>query len=166
MIRFTWLRFRAQAAVVFGALAVLAVVLAVTGWHLARLYDTTAAACKARGDCAAAMNAFANDDRADGIPDGSNLAHELVADRQRRVNAFLGPFVPAIDVLVRAANAGHLDANEHIGRTDLGDRDFLKNEARLGRDLAQGVHGCGDHRGPYLRKTPGASPGRHCMLFS
>lgn len=62
MIRFTWLRFRAQAAVVFGALAVLAVVLAVTGWHLARLYDTTAAACKARGDCAAAMNAFASSD--------------------------------------------------------------------------------------------------------
>jgi hypothetical protein len=62
MIRFTWLRFRAQAAVVFGALAVLAVVLAVTGWHLARLYDTTAAACQARGDCAAAMNAFASSD--------------------------------------------------------------------------------------------------------
>jgi len=62
MIRFTWLQFRAQAAVVFGALAVLAVVLAVTGWHLARLYDTTAAACKARGDCAAAMNAFASND--------------------------------------------------------------------------------------------------------
>ena len=62
MIRFTWLRFRAQAAVVFGALAVLAVVLAVTGWHLARLYDTTAAACQARGDCAAAMSAFASSD--------------------------------------------------------------------------------------------------------
>ncbi len=62
MIRFTWLQFRTQAAVVFGALAVLAVVLAVTGWHLARLYDTTAAACKARGDCAAAMNAFASND--------------------------------------------------------------------------------------------------------
>ena len=62
MIRFTWLRFRVQAAVVFGALAILAVVLAVTGWHLARLYDTTAAACQPRGDCSAAMNAFANSD--------------------------------------------------------------------------------------------------------
>jgi ABC-type transport system involved in multi-copper enzyme maturation permease subunit len=62
MIRFTWLRFRVQAAVVFGALAALAVVLAVTGLDLARLYDTTAAACQARGDCAAAMNAFASDD--------------------------------------------------------------------------------------------------------
>jgi ABC-type transport system involved in multi-copper enzyme maturation permease subunit len=62
MIRFTWLRFRAQAAVVFGALAALAVVLAVTGWHLARLYDTAAAACQPRGDCSAAMNAFASSD--------------------------------------------------------------------------------------------------------
>src|ERR1700733_3632042 len=62
MIRFTWLRFRAQAAVVFGALAILAVVLAVTGWHLARRYDTTATACKARGACSAAMNAFASSD--------------------------------------------------------------------------------------------------------
>jgi hypothetical protein len=60
MIRFTWLRFRAQAAVVFGALAALAVVLAVTGWHLAHRYDTTAAACQPRGGCSAAMNAFAN----------------------------------------------------------------------------------------------------------
>jgi hypothetical protein len=62
MIRFTWLRFRTQAAVAFGALAALAVVLAVTGSHLARLYDTTAAACQPRGDCAAAMNAFASSD--------------------------------------------------------------------------------------------------------
>jgi hypothetical protein len=60
VIRFAWLQFRTQAAVVFGALAVIAVVLAVTGWHLAHLYDTTAAACTARRDCAAAMNAFAS----------------------------------------------------------------------------------------------------------
>ncbi|MGH3201525.1 MAG: hypothetical protein ACRDOA_05765 [Streptosporangiaceae bacterium] len=62
MIRFTWLRFRGQAAVVFGALAALAVVLAVTGADLAHRYDTTAAACQARGDCAAAMSAFADSD--------------------------------------------------------------------------------------------------------
>jgi hypothetical protein len=65
MIRFTWLRFRAQAAIVFGALAALAVVLAVTGVNLARRYDTAAAACKARGgDCSAAMSAFADSDSA------------------------------------------------------------------------------------------------------
>jgi hypothetical protein len=58
MIRFTWLRFRAQAAVALGALVVLAVVLAVTGSHLVHAYDTTVAACKLPGDCAAARNAF------------------------------------------------------------------------------------------------------------
>jgi hypothetical protein len=63
MIRFTWLQFRTQAAVAFGGLAAFAVVLAVTGWHLAHLYDTTAAACKARGDCAAALSAFASNDQ-------------------------------------------------------------------------------------------------------
>jgi hypothetical protein len=40
MIRFTWLQFRTQAAVAIGGLAVVAVVLAVAGPHLAHLYDT------------------------------------------------------------------------------------------------------------------------------
>jgi hypothetical protein len=62
MIRFTWLRFRAQAAVALGALAVLAVVLAVTGFHLAHAYDATVAPCKLRGDCATALSAFPSND--------------------------------------------------------------------------------------------------------
>ena len=45
MIRFTWLQFRMQAAVAFGALAAVAVVLALTGPHLVHLYDTTVATC-------------------------------------------------------------------------------------------------------------------------
>jgi hypothetical protein len=52
MIRFTWYRFRAQALVALGALAVLAVVLAVTGIQLAHAYDAAVAACRPRGDCA------------------------------------------------------------------------------------------------------------------
>ena len=58
MIRFTWLRFRMQAAVAFGALAILAVVLAVTGFLLAHAYDTTVGPCKLHHDCAAALSAF------------------------------------------------------------------------------------------------------------
>ena len=46
MIRFTWLRFRTQAAGGVGVLAVVAVVLAVTGLQLAHAYDTAVAACK------------------------------------------------------------------------------------------------------------------------
>jgi hypothetical protein len=50
--------------VALGALVGLAVVLAVTGSHLAQVYDTTVAPCRLRGDCAAALGAFpSNDDR-------------------------------------------------------------------------------------------------------
>jgi ABC-type transport system involved in multi-copper enzyme maturation permease subunit len=58
MIRFAWLRFRTQAAVALGALAILAVVLAVTGVQLAHAYDTIVAACKPHDDCASALNMF------------------------------------------------------------------------------------------------------------
>jgi ABC-type transport system involved in multi-copper enzyme maturation permease subunit len=52
MIRFSWLQFRLQAAVALAALAVAAVVLAVTGPHLAHLYDASGiATCQARGNC-------------------------------------------------------------------------------------------------------------------
>ncbi len=63
MIRFTWLQFRTQAAVSIGGLAVVAVVLAITGPHLAHLYDTTVANCKAHNDCKTAMAAFLRNDR-------------------------------------------------------------------------------------------------------
>jgi len=59
MIRFAWHRFRAQALVALGALAVLAVVLAITGIQLAHAYDAAVAACRPRGDCASKLgNAF------------------------------------------------------------------------------------------------------------
>jgi len=58
MIRFTWLQFRTQALVALGALAILAVVVAVTGIPLAHAYDTTVAGCGPRHDCAAALSAF------------------------------------------------------------------------------------------------------------
>jgi hypothetical protein len=47
MIWLTWRQFRAQAAVVFGALAVVAIILAVTGPNLVHLYN----ACKAAHSC-------------------------------------------------------------------------------------------------------------------
>lgn len=52
MIRFSWLQFRLQAAIALAALAVAAVALAVTGPHLAHLYDASGiATCQARGNC-------------------------------------------------------------------------------------------------------------------
>jgi ABC-type transport system involved in multi-copper enzyme maturation permease subunit len=59
MIRFAWLRFRTQALVALGVLAVLAVVLAVTGIPLAHAYHTAVAACEQqRHDCAGALSTF------------------------------------------------------------------------------------------------------------
>jgi hypothetical protein len=63
MIRFAALQFRLQAAVAFGALAVIAVVLGLTGPHLAHLYDTTVATCGAHGNCASATANFLSNDR-------------------------------------------------------------------------------------------------------
>ena len=57
MIRFAWLRFRTQALVALGVLAVLAVVLAVTGIPLAHAYATAVAACEQQHhDCTTALS--------------------------------------------------------------------------------------------------------------
>jgi hypothetical protein len=61
MIWLTWRQFRAQAWVAAAALAVTAVTLALTGLHLAHLYDATgAAACQAHGDCGTLSTTFMN----------------------------------------------------------------------------------------------------------
>jgi hypothetical protein len=62
VIRFSWLQFRTQAAVAFGVLAVVAVVLAVTGPHLVNFYDTTVATCSVHHDCSATTTALVNTD--------------------------------------------------------------------------------------------------------
>jgi hypothetical protein len=54
----TWRQFRAQIVVTAAALAVLAVVLLITGPQLSHTFDTTVAGCRARGDCAGAINAL------------------------------------------------------------------------------------------------------------
>jgi hypothetical protein len=58
MIRFTWLRFRTQAAIAVGALVIVAAILALTGFHLADVYTTTVVPCRRYNDCAAVLQAF------------------------------------------------------------------------------------------------------------
>jgi ABC-type transport system involved in multi-copper enzyme maturation permease subunit len=58
MIRFAWTRFRAQAAVGAGVLAIAAIALLVTGIQLTHAYDAAAAVCKQQGNCAGVFNAF------------------------------------------------------------------------------------------------------------
>ena len=62
MIRFTWMQARAQTMVAIGALAVLVIVLVITGPHLVHLYDVSVATCAERGDCPAVTTAFLRTD--------------------------------------------------------------------------------------------------------
>jgi hypothetical protein len=63
MTRFAWLQFRTQGIVAFTALLIGAIVLALTGPHLAHLYWTNVATCSSRGDCDVAINAFVHNDQ-------------------------------------------------------------------------------------------------------
>ena len=58
MIRFTWLRFRTQAAIALGALVIVAVIPTLTGFHMADVYNTTVAPCERYNDCAAVLQGF------------------------------------------------------------------------------------------------------------
>jgi hypothetical protein len=62
VIWFTWLQFRIQVAFAAGGLAIVAIVLALTGPNLVHLYDTTVATCAAQHDCSAATSAFTQAD--------------------------------------------------------------------------------------------------------
>jgi len=62
VIRLTLRQFRTQALVAAVALAIVAVVAAVTGPHLVHLYDTEVAHCAAHGDCQTVTSAFLSSD--------------------------------------------------------------------------------------------------------
>jgi hypothetical protein len=62
MIRLTWREFRTHTIIAFGALVIVAVVLAITGANLAHLYNTTVANCQANNDCSTATLAFLGTD--------------------------------------------------------------------------------------------------------
>jgi hypothetical protein len=62
VIRFAWLQFRTQAALAAGTLAIVSIVLAVTGPNLVHLYDTTVANCAGQYDCSTATTAFTDTD--------------------------------------------------------------------------------------------------------
>jgi hypothetical protein len=68
VIRLSWLQFRTQAVAALGALAVIAIALAVTGPQMTHLYDTSGiATCGASGDCGSLATAFLNRVPADQI---------------------------------------------------------------------------------------------------
>ncbi|HEY1777313.1 MAG TPA: ABC transporter permease subunit [Solirubrobacteraceae bacterium] len=63
MIRLSWRQFRLQAAVAAAALAIVAIVLAISGPQIVHLYNSTIANCKAQGDCGTAIASFIHTDR-------------------------------------------------------------------------------------------------------
>jgi ABC-type transport system involved in multi-copper enzyme maturation permease subunit len=63
VIRFVWLQFRSQAAIAFGALAILAIVLAITGSHLVHVYDTMISTCRAQRNCGTVTATFLHNNR-------------------------------------------------------------------------------------------------------
>jgi hypothetical protein len=63
VIRLTLRQFRTEGIVGFGLLAVLAIVLAVTGPHLANVYDAFESSCKAARDCTTTPNPILNVDK-------------------------------------------------------------------------------------------------------
>jgi hypothetical protein len=63
MIWLAWRQFRLSAAGVAAGLAVVAVVLAVTGPHLVHLYDTMIVTCRTTNDCGLATRQFLEADR-------------------------------------------------------------------------------------------------------
>ena len=64
MIRFTWMQFRFQALVALGGLAIVAVVLGLTGPSLVHLYDASGfTTCSAHDDCSTLTNGLLSHDR-------------------------------------------------------------------------------------------------------
>jgi hypothetical protein len=62
MIRLTLLQWRVQAVVAAAGLVIVAIGLAITGPHLAHLYNTDVAGCTAHGNCSATIAAFLKND--------------------------------------------------------------------------------------------------------
>jgi hypothetical protein len=58
MIHLVWRQFRVQALTTLALLAVVAVVLAITGPQLVHLYDTNVKPCRAQGDCSLVTKVF------------------------------------------------------------------------------------------------------------
>ena len=77
---------------------------------------------------------------------GNFLAHgfddaaELVPGNERRMNAALRPLVPLINMQVGAADGGHLDLDQNVGRSELRFGNFANLRARRGLRLYNSKH--------------------------
>jgi hypothetical protein len=91
MMWLTWRQFRAQAIAGAAALAVLAIVLAVTGLHLAHLFDSSGVAtCQVHGDCGPLVSAFTQQVQASGYKVLFNLTIALLLVTPALIGIFWG----------------------------------------------------------------------------
>ena len=73
--------------------------------------------------------------------DGDDLADELVPDRHRHGNRFLGPGVPGVDMQIGAADPGAVDADQHIIDADLRHRHRFQPQPRPRLPFHKRLHG-------------------------
>jgi hypothetical protein len=91
MMWLTWRQFRAQAIAGAAALAVLAIVLAVTGLRLAHLFDSSGlATCQVHGDCGPLVSAFTQQVQAGGYKVLFNLTIALLLVTPALIGIFWG----------------------------------------------------------------------------
>jgi ABC-2 family transporter len=103
MIWLTWRQFRVQAWVALAALATAAIALALTGPHLASLYNTSGIpACHAHGDCAKLATSFLNQLKSD---DTYRILFDLSIGVLFAVPAIIGVFWGA-PLITRELEAG------------------------------------------------------------
>ena len=99
-----------------------------------------AVAAAAADDVALAADEVAGREVGDVAADLDDLADELVADDERRLDRLLRPRIPGVDVQVRAADAGLVDADQDVVDAHRRLGHVAQLEARAGRGLDQGVH--------------------------
>ena len=84
---------------------------------------------------------LARGDIADAAADVDDRPGELVAERERRLDAIRGPRVPVEDVQVGAADARRFHLDEHLVVAERGNGDLVERQSRRRADLADGPHG-------------------------
>ena len=80
--------------------------------------------------------------------DFDDLADELMPDDHRHGNRLLGPGVPFVDVQIGAADAGPIDADQHVVDADRRHGHFFEPQARAWPGVSQGLSSAASLNGP------------------
>jgi hypothetical protein len=70
----------------------------------------------------------------------NHMANEFVADHQRHRNGALGPGIPIINMQIRAADAGAINADEYVVYANFWHRHVDQSQSRCGGRFSDGFH--------------------------